>query len=51
MDVALQAIKQNSLPFGGVSLLVVGDVLHLPHVNQKGVFAKAGKGSYRSFNR
>ena len=47
LDLALQAINQNSLQFGGVSLLVVGDFLQLPPVDQKGVFAKAGKGSYR----
>ena len=32
---ALQAIKQNSWWLGGVSLLVVGDFLQLPPVNQK----------------
>ena len=41
---------QNSSPFGGVSLLVVGDFLQLPPVNQKGVFMKPIKGSYKSFN-
>ena len=41
---------QISSPFGGVSLLVVGDFSHLPPVNQKGVFMKPSKGSYRSFN-
>ena len=27
LDLALKAIKQNSSPFGGVSLLVVGELL------------------------
>ena len=50
LDLALKAIMKSSLPFGGVSLLVVGDILQLPPVNQKGVFMKPSKGSYRSFN-
>ena len=41
---------QNSSPFGRISLLVVGDFLQLPPLNQKGVFLKPSKGSYRSFN-
>ena len=41
---------QNSLPFDGVSLLVVGDFLQLTPVNQKGVFMKPSKGLYRSFS-
>ena len=49
-DLALKAIMQNSSPFDGVSLLVVGDFLQLSPVNQKGVFMKPSKGSYRSFN-
>ena len=51
LDLALKAIKQNSSPSGWVSLLVVGDFLQLPPVNQKGVFTKPSKGPYRSFNR
>ena len=50
LDLVLRAIMQNSSPFGGVSLLVVGDFLQLPPVNQKGVFMKPIKGSYKSFN-
>ena len=37
LDLALKAVMQNSSPFGGVSLLAVGDFLQLPSVNQKGV--------------
>ena len=50
LDLALKAIMQNSSPFGGVSLLAVIDFLQLSPVNQKGVFKKPSKGSYRSFN-
>ena len=50
LDLVLKDIIQNSSPFGGVSLLVVGDFLQLPPVNQKGVFMKPSKGLYRSFN-
>ena len=46
---ALKAIMQNSSLFGGVSLLVVGDFLQLPPVNQNDVFMKPIKGLYRSF--
>ena len=49
LDLALKAVLQNLSPFGGVSLLVVGNVLQLPPVNQKDVFMKPSKGSYRSF--
>ena len=48
LDLALKAIMQNSSPFGGVSLLVIGDFLQLLPVNQKGAFMKPSKGSYRS---
>ena len=41
---------QNISQFGGVSLLVLGDFLQLPPVNQKGVFTRPGKGSYMSVN-
>ena len=50
IDLVLKAIMQNSSPFSGVSLLVVQDFLQLPQVNQKHVFIKPSKGSYRSFN-
>ena len=41
---------KNPSPFGGVSLLVVGYFLQVPPVNQKGMFRKPSKRSYRSFN-
>ena len=50
LDLALKAIMQNWSPFGGVSFLVVEDFLQLPPVDQKGMFMKPSKGSYRSFN-
>ena len=49
-DIALKNIKQNMLPFGGVSLLLVGGFLQLPPVNQKSVFMKPSKGSFKSFS-
>ena len=45
LDLALKAIMQNSSPFGGVSLLVVGDILQPPPVNKKSMFMKPTKGS------
>ena len=50
LDLALKAIMQKSSLFGGVSLLVVGDFFTTSPVNQKGVFMKPNKGSYKSFN-
>ena len=47
LDLPLKAVMQNLSPFGAVSLLVVGDFLQLSPVNQKGVFMKPSKGSYR----
>ena len=51
LNQAIKNIKENLLQFGSVSLLLVGDVLQLPPVNQKSVFMKPGKGSYKPFNR
>ena len=51
LDLTLKAIMKNPSPFGGVSLLVVGYFLQVPPVNQKGMFRKPSKRSYRSFNR
>ena len=50
LNLALKAIMQNLLPFGGVSLLVVGDSLQLPPVHKNVVFMNSSKGSYRTFN-
>ena len=50
LDLALKAIMQNSSPFDGVSLLVVGDCLQLPPVYQKCMFMKPSKGFHRLFN-
>ena len=44
LDLALKAVMQNSWPFGGVSLLVVGYILHFPTVHQEGVFIIPSKG-------
>ena len=41
---------QNSLPFGRVSLLIVGDFFQFPLFNQQYVLMKTSKGSYRLFN-
>ena len=50
LHLALKSIMQNLSPFGGVSLLVVGDLLQLPPANQKRVFMRPSKGSYRLFS-
>ena len=41
---------QKSSAFAGVSMLVVGDFFELPPGNQKSLFTKRSKGSFRSFN-
>ena len=41
---------QKSSAFAGVSMLVVGDFFELPPGNQKSLFTKPSKGSFRSFN-
>ena len=50
LNLLLKAIMRNSPPFGGVSLLVVGNFLQVSPLNQKGIFMKPHKGPYRSFN-
>ena len=50
LNLALQHIKGNNLPFGGISLLVIGDFLQLPPVKQLGVFMHTRKGTYKAFN-
>ena len=50
LGLPLQSIEQNLLPFGGVSLVAVGNFFQFPPVNQKTLFVKASKGSYSSYN-
>ena len=50
LDIAFKNIKQNLLPFGGLSLLLIGDSLQLSPVNQKRVFIKPSKGSNSSYS-
>ena len=51
LNLALQLIKNNKLPFGGVCLMPIGDFLQLPPVKQKGIFMKAKKGTYQAFHK
>ena len=48
LNKALQLIKKNSLPFGGVSLIAIGDFLQLPPVKQQAIFTNAKKGTYKA---
>ena len=50
LDIALNNINQNLLLFGGALLLPVEDFLQRPPINQKSVFIKPTKRSYKSFN-
>ena len=50
LDLTLQYIMQNSLQFGGVSLMVIGDLLQLPPVKQPGIFMNVRKGTYEAFH-
>ena len=47
-DKTLQLIKNNTLPFGGVSVISIGDFLQLPPVQQQAIFMKAKKGTYKA---
>ena len=47
LDLALKNIKQNLLQFGGVSLLLVGDFLQLPSVNQKSMIQARDHGKFQ----
>ena len=49
LDLRLQDIMDNKLPFGGISVLVVGDLLQLNPVKQQGVFMLPNKGTYEAF--
>ena len=49
LDQALKYIKQNSLPFGGVSMLPTGDFFQLPPVGMKCTFMSPHKGCYKAF--
>ena len=49
LDLAMQLIMSNSAPFGGVSVIAIGDLLQLPPVNQQGVYMCPKKGTYESF--
>ena len=46
LNLALQLIKNNTLPFGGVCLMPIGDFLQLPPVKQQGLFMKPKAGTY-----
>ena len=46
LDQALKYIKQNSLPFGRVSMLPTGDFFQLPPVVMKCTFMNPRKGCY-----
>ena len=48
LNKALQLIKQNTLPFGGVSLLLIGGFLQLPPVKQQFIFAEGKRGTYEA---
>ena len=48
LNKAWQIIKQNNLPFGGISLLVICDFFQLPSVKQLHVFAEGKKGTYET---
>ena len=44
-DLALKLIKGNSLPFGGVYILTIGDFLQLPAIKQKLISMNEMKGT------
>ena len=47
LDLRLQEVKQNKLFFGGVSIVLLGDLLQLAPVNGKYIFRKPRQSSYR----
>ncbi len=50
LNLALQDVKQNKLIFGGVSVLLIGDLLQLPPVKQQSIFVCARKGTYEALS-
>ena len=50
LDISSRNIKKNLLPFRDMTLLLVGDALEIPPLNQKGVFMKPSKRLYKSFD-
>ena len=48
LNLALQDVKQNKLIFGGVSVLLIGDLLQLPPVKQQAIFMCARRRYIRS---
>ena len=47
----LQLIKNNTFPFGGISVIAIGDFLQLPPVMQQGIYVKTNqtqKGTYKA---
>ena len=49
VDLSLQDIKATIKVFGDISLLLSGDLLQLPPVQQQQIFMKHKKGSYKAF--
>ena len=50
LDLSLVAIIQKPLPFGGIPLLVLGDILQFSTVNQNDAFMETSKRPNGSFN-
>ena len=48
LNKALQLIKQNAWPYGGISLLVIGNFLQLPALRQQDIFAERREGAYEA---
>ena len=48
LDRNLQAIMESNEPFGGVSILAVGDFLQLPPVAQRPVFTNPPSETYEA---
>ena len=50
LNLALQLIKENSLPFGGISVMTIGDFLQLPPVKQNAIYVNAKEGTYEALS-